>query len=57
MRYRNLDPAQPRELGSSATIGIENATGTVALQFSVNVASLSNVGGIRFRPPSPPFLS
>jgi len=49
-RYRNLGP-DPRELGNSATVGIENQTGTVALQYSFNIASLSNSQSIRFRPP------
>ncbi|HET8643004.1 MAG TPA: carboxypeptidase regulatory-like domain-containing protein, partial [Pseudonocardiaceae bacterium] len=51
LRYRNLDPAQPLELGSSATVGIENAAGTIALQFSANSPTLSNTRAIRFRPP------
>ena len=51
LRYRNLDPAQGAELGNSATVGIENAAGTVALQYSANTASLSNTQTIRFRPP------
>jgi Subtilase family/Proprotein convertase P-domain/Carboxypeptidase regulatory-like domain len=52
LRYRNLDPAQSQELGGSATVGIENAAGTVALQYSANTASLSNAQSIRFRPPA-----
>ena len=51
LRYRNLDPAQPIELGSSATVGIENAAGTIALQYSANSPTLSNTRAIRFRPP------
>ena len=50
-RYRNLDPAQGRELGNSATVGIENATGTVALQYSFDTAALASGASIRFRPP------
>ena len=49
-RYRNLGP-DPREFGDSATVGIENHTGTVALQYSLNTAALSNSQSIRFRPP------
>jgi subtilisin family serine protease len=49
-RYRNLGPDQ-RELGSSATVGIENQTGTVALQYSFNTAALSGSQSIRFRSP------
>ena len=51
LRYRNLDPAQGAELGNSATVGIEDAAGTVALQYSSNAAALSNSQQIRFRPP------
>ncbi|HEY0640738.1 MAG TPA: S8 family serine peptidase [Pseudonocardiaceae bacterium] len=50
-RYRGLDPQQPRELGSSATVGIENATGTDALTFSVNTAALADAT-VRIRPPA-----
>ena len=49
-RYRNLGP-DPRERGNSATVGIENATGTVALQYSLNEAVLSDDRSIRFVPP------
>ncbi len=52
LRYRNLDTASSVELGGSATVGIENAAGTVALQYSANTASLSNTRSIRFRPPA-----
>jgi subtilisin family serine protease len=48
LRYRNLDTANPTELGGSATVGIENAAGTVALQYSANTPSLSNTRSIRF---------
>ncbi len=38
-QYRNLSgaPADHRERGSSATVGIENETGTIALQHSFNL--------------------
>ena len=49
-RYRNLG-ADPREQGNSATVGIENANGTVALQYSFNTAVLSDAQSIRFVPP------
>lgn len=51
LRYRNLDTASPRELGAFATVGIENATGTVGLEYSSFTPSLSNTQAIRFRPP------
>jgi hypothetical protein len=54
LRYRNIDPALARERGSSATVGIENRSGSIALQFSHNTASLSNAQSIRFRPPATP---
>ena len=44
-----------RELGNSATLGIENATGTVALQYSFNQPVLGvepAVTSIRYRPPA-----
>jgi hypothetical protein len=44
-----------RERGNSATLGIENATGTVALQFSFNQPVLDvepTVTSIRYRPPA-----
>ncbi|GGS39296.1 carboxypeptidase regulatory-like domain-containing protein [Actinokineospora fastidiosa] len=52
MSYRNLDAANPRETGNSATVGIENATGTVALQYSLNTPTLSNDTTVRFKPPA-----
>ncbi|MDQ3579376.1 MAG: carboxypeptidase regulatory-like domain-containing protein, partial [Actinomycetota bacterium] len=52
MRYRNIDPANPREGGNSATVGIENHTGTVALQYSFNVATLSDSQSIKFKLPA-----
>jgi extracellular elastinolytic metalloproteinase len=54
---RNL-AADPRETGSSATIGIENHTGQDALRFSFNQSVLAPapaVTSIRYRsPPQPP---
>ncbi|WP_197523026.1 carboxypeptidase regulatory-like domain-containing protein [Actinokineospora pegani] len=52
LRYRGIDPASTRERGESATIGVENATGTVALQYSLNTAVLSDTQSIRFVPPT-----
>jgi hypothetical protein len=40
-QYRNI-ANDGREQGSSATLGIENETGTVALQYSLNEASISS---------------
>jgi subtilisin family serine protease len=55
--YRNLDPAQARELGNSATVGIENATGTDGLQYSFNEAALSDGTGITFALPPNGFVT
>ena len=50
-QYRNLDSS--REEGDSATIGIENESGTVALQYSFSEASVSNGLAVLYRlPPS-----
>ncbi|HEU5474994.1 MAG TPA: carboxypeptidase regulatory-like domain-containing protein [Actinophytocola sp.] len=49
--YRNLNPADGRETGNSATIGIENETGTDALQYSLNTSALSDGQSIRFKVP------
>ncbi|MFD1323396.1 PQQ-dependent sugar dehydrogenase [Micromonospora sonneratiae] len=48
--YADLN-TKGRERGDSATIGIENAAGTVATQFSVNQAVLANGKAIIFTPP------
>ena len=50
-RYRNLG-ADPRERGNSATVGIENAAGTVGLQYSFNSPVLTDDQSIRFVPPT-----
>jgi hypothetical protein len=40
--FQYADLADGRELGNSATVGIENDDGTVALQYSFNEAALDN---------------
>jgi subtilisin family serine protease len=52
-QYRNIN-ADGREKGNSATLGIENATGTVALQYSFNTATIKDpTDAILYRlPPS-----
>ena len=53
-QYRNLAD-DGRERGNSATLGIENGTGTDALRFSFNEAVLGvepAVNTIRYRPPA-----
>jgi hypothetical protein len=49
-RYRNLS-GDALERGGSATVGIEDQNGDVALQYSFNTATLSDSQSIRFRPP------
>jgi subtilisin family serine protease len=51
LRYRNLNPADGVETGNSATVGIENETGTDALQYSFNSSVLSDAQSIRFKLP------
>jgi subtilisin family serine protease len=48
LRYRGLDPAVGRETGNSATVGIENETGTDGLQYSFNASALGDSASIRF---------
>jgi probable HAF family extracellular repeat protein len=48
MYYAGLDSAVER--GNGATVGVENATGTVATQFSYNRASLASGTAVRFTP-------
>jgi subtilisin family serine protease len=51
-QYRNI-ANDGREQGNSATLGIENATGTVALQYSLNQATVSDSLAVQYRlPPS-----
>jgi Carboxypeptidase regulatory-like domain len=48
--YAGLDNSY--EQGSSATVGIENQTGTIAFQYSANQAVLVSGGGVLFHPPA-----
>jgi glucose/arabinose dehydrogenase len=50
LNYKNL-ATNNRERGSSATVGIENATGSTGLQYSFNLPALTNGVAIQFRPP------
>ncbi len=47
-QYRNI-AADGREQGNSATVGIENDAGTIALQFSRDQANITNNLAIRYR--------
>src|SRR6266508_2864550 len=40
------------EQGGQATVGIENAAGTIALQYSLNQPNLRTGNGVLFRPPT-----
>lgn len=52
-QYRNIAD-DGRERGNSATLGIENQAGTVALRFSHNAVALSpGAMSVRYRPPTP----
>jgi glucose/arabinose dehydrogenase len=48
--YKDLDNAF--EQGSGATVGIENAAGTIAFQYSANQAVLGSGNGVLFHPPA-----
>lgn len=52
LRYRGIDPADGRESGNSATVGIENETGTDALQYSLNSPVLGDSTSIKFKVPA-----
>jgi subtilisin family serine protease len=49
--YKDIDPSSTLEQGDSATLGIENETGTVALQYSYNEPVLSNGLFVRYYRP------
>jgi hypothetical protein len=52
LAYKDL-PANPLGRGSEATVGIENASGTIAFQYSSQQAVLASGQGVVYRP-SPP---
>lgn len=49
--YTGIDPSSLREQGESATVGVENADGTVALQYSSHQILIGNDYTIRFWKP------
>ncbi|HEY6738609.1 MAG TPA: carboxypeptidase regulatory-like domain-containing protein [Actinopolymorphaceae bacterium] len=49
--YRNIDPENPVERGSSATIGFENADGTVGHQYALNTPVVADGRAVRFALP------
>lgn len=57
LAYRNIDAAVPAEQGLSATVGIENGTGTDGLQYSNGAAVLSNEKSVRYTLPANGFVT
>lgn len=56
LQYRNIAPENLLEQGASATVGIENEAGTVALQYSFDTPSLRDERAIRFTLPPNGFV-
>ena len=52
-QYQGIDA--PRDTGTSATVGLENAAGTDAFQFSFNTGVLTNTKAILFSKAGGPF--
>ena len=50
LAYADIDPADARERGGQATIGIENAAGNVAFQYLHREARLTSGQGVTFGP-------
>src|SRR5439155_13084237 len=46
--YKDIAPGDGLEMGNAATVGIENQTGSVALQYSLNEAVLSTGLAVRY---------
>ena len=57
LNWRNIDENDPLERGASATVGIENADGTDALQYIYNSPVLSNGQSVRFTLPPNGFVT
>lgn len=53
LAYADLSTTNALERGSGATIGIENASGTIAYQYATQEAVLSSGQGVTFRPNPP----
>ncbi len=51
--YADIDSGNERERGSTATVGIENASGTIAFQHSYREQALSSGMAITYRPNPP----
>jgi hypothetical protein len=53
LAYADIDSGNERERGSTATVGIENASGTIAFQRSYREQALSSGMAITYRPNPP----
>ena len=56
MQYTGIDSSSAIEKGSSATVGIENETGTVALQYSNDDAAIHDELAVLYLPPPSGFV-
>ncbi len=54
VNYNEISLTNTREQGSSATVGIENATGDVAIQYALNQPVLRNGTAVVYTPPGGP---
>ena len=55
-QYKGIDPSYWPEPGASATIGLENETGTTAFQYSYNESVLTDQLAIRYKLPPMEFV-
>ncbi|MFG1779480.1 carboxypeptidase regulatory-like domain-containing protein [Micromonospora sp. NPDC049048] len=55
LAYSGIDPAKPVEQGAEATVGIENASGSLGFQYLHREAWLASGQGVTFKP-NPPGL-
>ena len=53
LAYADLSTTNPLERGSGATVGIENASGTIAYQYSSQEAVLTSGQGVTYKPNPP----
>jgi hypothetical protein len=51
--YSSIDPNNAVERGSGATVGIENAAGSIGFQYLHNAALLASGQGVMFKPTQP----
>ncbi|MEV4808368.1 carboxypeptidase regulatory-like domain-containing protein [Micromonospora avicenniae] len=53
LAYADIDPAKPVERGNEATVGIENADGSIAFQYLHRESWLASGQGVTFKPNPP----